>query len=229
MIRRVVRSAASIAAALVSIATIALPLETAGDTAKRAAIEIASGSELWMEGKSTLHDWESRTNTLNVGFTIDPIRTEPIDATGVDALVRAGGVLALDVEIPVKPLHSGKAGLDKNMMKALKAEQFPMIRFHMSRYTVTGPATADTLSLSVVGELIVAGKNKPVTLEARAWQCDAGVWVAGTAPLNMTDFDITPPTMMMGAIKTNNRIVIHYRLLLAPAGRLAGSGIQTAK
>ena len=220
-------TAVTLAAALMSL--VAAPRLTAGVASTRAAIAIAPGSVLWMEGKSTVHAWESRTSTVSVAFTRDAAQADPADAAGIEAMVRSAGVRGVDVEIPVATLRSGKSGLDKNMMKSLKADQYPAIRFHMERYSVIGPATGDTLNLRAEGDLTVSGKKKDITLEARAWKGEKGVWVSGIEPLTMSDFGIKPPVMMMGAIKTDDRIVIHYRLLLAPAVLRAAGGTQGEK
>ena len=63
-----------ILAAIVAATAIAISSRTEVGIA-RAALTVASASELWMEGKSTVHDWESRTKTINVSFT---------PATGLD-------------------------------------------------------------------------------------------------------------------------------------------------
>ena len=229
MNRRNARSAAAVAVALLAISSIAGVRSTAGDDATRAAIAIGTGSELTITGTSTMHDWESKTSVITMTFTRAPGQADPADAAGIAALVKSSGIATADVDLPVAKFHSHKDGLDKNMMKSLKSDQFPSITFHMDRYAVAGPATGDTISLTADGTLTVCGKPKKLTLAAKAWMSDKGLWVAGSQPLNMTDFGVKPPTMMMGAIKTGDRVVIHYQLLLAPAALPTGSAAQTEK
>lgn len=193
----------------------------AGGTGARSAFRCAPGSELWMEGKSTVHDWQSRTGTVNVVFTRAAGGVDPAAAPAIEALVRGKGVRGVEVEIPVATLHSERKGLDKNMMKALNADQYPTIHFRMDRYTVISPASVDTLRLRISGALTVSGTRKNISFIARAWKSPRGEWVEGIEPLSMTDFGIKPPRMMLGTLKVADRIDIHYRLLLAPETRVA--------
>ena len=215
MIRRATSRIATLAT-IVVITAIAMPGRSVADVAARSALRFAPGSELWMEGKSTVHDWESRTKTIHVVFTRAARQADPSATAAIQALVRSKGVRSVDVQIPVSSLHSKKKGLDKNLLKSMRADKYPTIHFRMDRYTVVSPATADTLKLRLEGALTVRGIEKPVTLDARARKGDKGVWIEGAEPLDMSDFGIKPPTMMLGTLKVKDRIVIHYRLLLAP-------------
>jgi polyisoprenoid-binding protein YceI len=221
MIRRAAAHVATLAT-IVVITAIAMPGRSVADVAARSALRFAPGSELWMEGKSTVHDWESRTKTINVVFTRAAGHADPSATAAIEALVRSKGVRSVDVRIPVSTLHSERKGLDKNLLKSLDADKYPTIHFRMDRYTVVSPATADSLKLRVEGALTVRGIEKPITLDARALKGDKGVWLEGAEPLDMSDFGIKPPTMMLGTLKVKDRIVIHYRLLLAPDTAVAG-------
>ena len=216
MNRRNAARAATLATALVACAALATPGARAEEVTARAALVTAPASELWMDGTSTVHDWECRTKTVNVTFTRLGSQADPAAASAIEALIRSGGVRGVDVQIPVATLHSERKGLDKNMLKSLQAERYPVIRFRMERYTAAAPATSDTVQLRVDGTLTIAGTEKHVQLVAAAWKGEAGEWIEGSTPLDMSAFGITPPTMMLGALKVRDRVVIHYRLLLAP-------------
>jgi len=215
MIRRAAAPVATVATIAV-ITAIAMPCRSVADVAAHSALRFAPGSELWMEGKSTVHDWESRTKTINVVFTRAAGRADPSASAAIEAFVRSRGIRSVDVRIPVSSLHSERKGLDKNLLKSLRADKYPTIQFHMDRYTVVSPVTADTLKLRLEGALTIRGIARPITLDARARKEDKGMWIEGAEPLDMSDFGIKPPTMMLGTLKVKDRIVIHYRLLLAP-------------
>jgi hypothetical protein len=188
-------------------------------------LTLGAGSTVWLDGTSSLHEFESRTSDFSARFQRDPATREPVDVAGLDQLIRTSGVTGLDVDIPVAAMRSGKSGLDKNMQKTLKADQFPSIRFQLGRYALTATSAADTAAVQAEGTLTVAGHERPSTLNARAYRSAQGVWVEGTQSLLMTDFGIRPPTMMLGALKVGDRVTVHYRLLLVPAS--AGAGPQS--
>src|SRR5881628_1138945 len=89
------------------------------------ALTLGPGSELWLEGTSTMHDFESRTHDVAVSFTRDSSAHPPSDLDGFEALVRSSGIRGVEVQVPVRSLHSGKTGLDKNLWKSLKADEHP--------------------------------------------------------------------------------------------------------
>ena len=183
------------------------------------AIGLATGSSLWLEGTSNIHNFESRTSQVTVAFTRDANAPNPTDAASLDAMIRASAVHGLDLHVLVATLKSGKAGLDKNLYKALEAEEHPQIHFHLARYTVTPrAASGDTLNVHAEGTLSVAGKDQPVSLEARAFRNDRGVWLEGSEALLMSSFGVKPPKMMLGTLRVNDKITVRYRLLLAPTG-----------
>ena len=186
-------------------------------------LSLGTGSVLWLEGTSTLHDFESKTIHSSVTLARDPAAKLAPGVAGIEAMVREGGVRGLDLEVPVTTLHSEKSGIDKNLWKTLDAKEHPTIRFHLAKYSIIGPATADTLKIHAEGTLSIAGVQRPDTLDAKAYHSPQGMWLAGNEPLLMSQFGIKPPKMMMGTVRVADRIVVRYRLLLAPKGDAASS------
>ena len=179
------------------------------------AAAVGPGSSLWLNGTSNVHEFEGRTKEMTFVLLGDSTAAPPADAAALEAMIRASGVRGAELTVPVRSLHSGKDGLDKNMWKALQADAHPDIRFHLARYTVTGNA-GDTLRIRGEGTLEIAGTQKPDTLEARAWRTPQGVWLEGREDLRMTTFGVKPPTMMMGTMRVHDPVTVQYRLLLVP-------------
>jgi hypothetical protein len=174
-------------------------------------------STLWLEGTSTMHDYESTAGIVRVTMTRDGTKAAPVNVADLETLIRESGIRGVQVEIPVTSMKSKKDGLDKNMYKTLKATEHPTIRCELTSYSVA-PAKSggDTLDLRAEGTLEVAGAKRPVKLAARAWRSADGVWIAGTQPLKMSEFGIKPPTMMMGTLRVGDAVTVSYRLLLVP-------------
>lgn len=191
------------------------------------AVTLGPGSTLWLEGTSTVHEYESRAGEVKIAFARDRGVPQPADATGLEALIRASGVRHVQVGVPVLSLKSKKSGLDKNLWRSLQAEAHPAIRCQLSSYTVTsGAPGGDTLAIRAEGTLEVAGRTRPITLDARAWKAVAGIWITGSKPLLMSDYGIKPPTMMLGTLRVADRVTVHYRLLLTP--KSGGDGSPSA-
>lgn len=169
-------------------------------------------ASLRLEGDSTLHKFDSTATKVEVTADFSTTAAKPGDAL---ALAREGSVKGLDVVIPVDGLKSHSGQLDKNMRKALKGGDFPALRFHMKEYHAEAKASGgETIRAS--GELTIAGVTKPIDLLAEAETAKEGVLVRGRQELLMSDYGIKPPQMMMGAIKTKDKIVIDYELRLLP-------------
>lgn len=185
-------------------------------SASAAPVELRPGGSLWLEGKSTVHEFKSTTTHLEARFSEIEARW-PTGTTGVAALeafIRAKGVSSMQLLVPVTGLHSGKSGLDKNMYKALQAEKHPAIRFAMSSYEVEDGKTPGTLAIDAKGTLQIAGVERPVHLPITATRAGDALRLQGSVPVLMTDYGIKPPTMMMGALKTADQVVVSFDIAL---------------
>ncbi|MEO8504164.1 MAG: YceI family protein [Acidobacteriota bacterium] len=145
---------------------------------------------------------------MKVGF--DPA-TQATAADAKTALL-AGGLKSLIVSVPVEGLESGDASLDKRLQKTLKPEVAPIIRFTLGSYE--SEAAGDVVTVKAHGKLAIAGVEKDAGLTATCTFGPAGIHVTGTTDVLMTDFGIKPPTMMLGAIKTADKVVVHFDIEL---------------
>ena len=184
-------------------------------TAPRAAVTLGTGSELWIEGKSTVHEWHSRTSSLGFALMRDAAQADPADAAALDAWLRAGGLRGLDLVVPLATMRSGKPALDKNMLKALRAEKYPEIHFALSAARL-GTAHGDTLPVSAEGALTVSGVTHAITVKGQLLHSDKGVRLEGSHTLRMTEYEVKPPVMMLGTLRVADPITILFRLLLVP-------------
>jgi hypothetical protein len=187
--------------------------------ATRLVTTLGPGSVLWLDGTSTMHDFESRSKEVSVELLRVSDVAQPANAAGLMALIRSSQVLEVRVQVPVVSLLSDKEALDKNLRKAMKAEAHPNVQFVLKKYTIApGPAAGDTVAIEAEGLLTVAGQERPVSLVARAYPAAEGVWLEGSEKLLMSEYGIKPPKMFLGTLKVHDPITIHYRLLLIPKG-----------
>ena len=181
------------------------------------ATTLGPGSVLWLDGTSTMHDFESRSKELTIELSRESGAAQPTDAAGLMALIRSSSVLEVRFQVAVASLRSDKDALDKNLRKAMKAEQHPSVQFALKKYSIA-PAAGDTVAINAEGSLTVAGQERPVTLAARAFPAAEGVWLEGSEKLLMSEYGIEPPKMFLGTLKVHDPITIHYRLYLIPKG-----------
>jgi len=65
-----------------------------------------------------------------------------------------------------------------------------------------------------LGNLRIAGKTQPATLKADWKSVSGGIQISGSYALKMTDFGISPPTALLGVMKTGDGITLEYSFLL---------------
>ena len=165
-------------------------------------------ARLTLAGTSNIHDYSATTTAIRL--TRVQLGTVPAGELLEHAL-KPGVVEAFEVAIPAKSLASQKDGLDKNMHKALKADEHPDITFKLLRFeNRPAPATG----LRAVGVLRVAGVEREVALALKTERREAGLAVKGQLQLLMTDYGIKPPTAMLGMLKTDPRITVTFEIVL---------------
>jgi len=215
------RSALNVVATILCVAALVVgPAATKGD--ERPTPASAPAGVLWLEGTSNVHDYESRTTDVRLTITWAADVAVPSDASALAGAIRANGVRGLELEVPVTSLRSGKDKLDRNLRRALRADESPTIRFRLAGYTLK-PLAGDTLEIEGRGVLQVAGRDRETTIVARTYRDGDGVWLDGSKELRMTEFDVKPPTMMLGALRVKDPVQIHFHLLLTAPKASSGS------
>jgi polyisoprenoid-binding protein YceI len=184
------------------LATLVFTLSLSAGVFAQSAYQLdADQTEVSVDGTSTLHDW---TMTLEKGrsagsatFTINGA-----SFTGIEALqltFEAGG------------LKSGKVPMDNNAYRALKTDEHPEIKFEFKEMKEI-KAADDGFLTTVMADLTIAGFTNPVTTIATcAVQSDTALICTGSHAIKMTDFEIDPPTVMLGSVKTGDDLTINYR------------------
>jgi hypothetical protein len=165
----------------------------------------SSSVNLLVSGTSTLHDWTMKDVKADCSATLD------VNAAG--QLTELG---ALSFATPVNALKSEHSGMDNNAYKALKSDKAPQISYVMSSVTITQSAAGSTVTCK--GKLTIAGTARDEDLVAVCKiNADNTVTVTGTKKISMQQYNITPPTFMLGAVKTGNDIVLTFNLILKKA------------
>ena len=106
----------------------------------------------------------------------------------------------------VKSIKSGQSGMDKNIYKALKSDDFPKIEFKSENLKIEGN------EITGKGTLTIAGQSKEINVNLELIKKDPRNIVSGTIALKMTEYGIKPPTAVFGTIKTGDEIKIEILL-----------------
>ncbi|HSP11091.1 MAG TPA: YceI family protein [Salegentibacter sp.] len=167
-------------------------------TAQSQTFNLQSSSDIKVEGTSNIHDWEINAEQKS-GSTV--LETEEGKITAVKSI---------QVTIPAEGLKSGKGGMDKNTYKALDTDKHKNIEFSLNEVKDFKDAGNGTCTVKGVGTLKIAGTSKQIPVDFTVKLSGNTVTITGEKTLNMTDFNVDPPTAMFGTITTGDEVTIKF-------------------
>lgn len=150
-------------------------------------------STLIVEGTSTVRGFKCAAKKIDanvLGQENAPVATLVNSAT---------------ITVPVSQLDCGNGKMNEHMQKALKADQFADVQFTLDSYALTGSEAV------LKGNLKIAGVVKPIEIPATV-QEDAGnaVRVKATKTIDMTQWSVKPPSLMMGTMKVKPTVNVTF-------------------
>ncbi|KJD34499.1 hypothetical protein PK35_01520 [Tamlana nanhaiensis] len=154
-------------------------------------------STLSVLGTSSLHDWHITSKTYSGSIAFNDLNS--------------GDLKNLNISIPAESLKSGKNAMDKNTYKALKTNKYSTITFQLTKVNGITKKSDGKYTAKTTGNLTIAGVKKSVPLE---FEIDATtsnvVKLVGKKTFKMTDFNIDPPTALLGTITTGDDVTIEF-------------------
>ncbi|WP_424493068.1 YceI family protein [Salinimicrobium sp. GXAS 041] len=158
-----------------------------------------TASELKIEGTSNIHDWEIEAEEFQGNINVEIQDGQ---------LVK---VNELNFAVVAESLKSGKRGMDKNTYKALKTDDNQRITFQLSKINDIDCTTNNKCKVSTSGYLTIAGTKKPVDIIFDATVNQDKIVLSGNKNINMTHFNVEPPTAMFGTITTGDEVKINFK------------------
>jgi hypothetical protein len=170
-----------------------------------------SGNKMIIKGTSTLHDWQCKVEQMS----------GQMSATVTSGVVKE--IQNLTFSAAVNSIRSIKEngeyyekGMDKNVYKALKSDQYAAITFALKKVNSVTAAANNKVTIVAAGTLTISGTPKEVTLTVSGTPSGAGYAFEGTFPMKMTDFKIEPPTALLGTIRTGDAITVEFKTVYNP-------------
>jgi polyisoprenoid-binding protein YceI len=161
-----------------------------------------SGSRVWVEGTSSTRSYRCES----------PVQGSAA-ATTTD-LAELRSVPRAEVTFQVATLDCRNGTMNGHMRNALKAQQHPTIRYQASSVTLT--PGSESSAVRMVGNLTIAGVTRPATIEGTAVTENGQLRVRGSHRFAMTDFEVSPPSLMMGTMRVHAPVTIGFDVLLRP-------------
>jgi polyisoprenoid-binding protein YceI len=162
----------------------------------------ATNTNIKMEGTSSMHDWHmiSEEGISDVTFNFDG--------------QNLAGMPALTFTVQAETLKSSTKGLNKNAYKTLNTGKYPAIGF-ISNFATIHSTGVNSYLMSVKGKLTISGVSRDVWVSvACKVNSDQSVQASGSCKVKMSEYGLTPPSFMFGAMKTGDEVSIKFNALL---------------
>jgi polyisoprenoid-binding protein YceI len=168
-------------------------------------------SKLWIEGRSNVNEFECEANKYSGEATL---YDEEEDNSEFVQNVQER--LSLQVDIRVDGFECGKNRMNRDLRNALKSDNFPEITFLFdSAELLEMPKNPnDPFLVDVKGSLTVAGETRDIHFETRAYYLDVDkVRAIGNTTIRMSDFNVEPPTALLGLIQADDELTVKFDLI----------------
>lgn len=147
-------------------------------------------------GTSNLHGWEMEVKEVisrqSILFTDKTLRIENVELT-----------------ILVNKIESGNSVMDSKAYDALKASTFPAIRFVAEDCLF--PVSNNMFKGFIKGRLQIAGVTQNVEIPVNGLVgSDKTLTLKGEYIMDMTKYNVKPPTALLGTLKTGKEVRISF-------------------
>lgn len=165
-----------------------------------------NGDTFTITGTSTVRGWTCQV----------PVHEQRLSAAGSAEAVLAGtaSMMKVRIVVPVGTIDCDNDTMDGHLRKALKAEEHPEVIYELSSYRLA--SAVDGTSATVAGTLSIAGETRPIELAVRIASADGTLRVTGERELNMKEWGVKPPSLMLGAMKVGERVAVGFDITLVP-------------
>ena len=149
-----------------------------------------------ISGTSNLHNWDEKVETVSGTSTV---------VLGANGSFEINAVKMIMV---VNSIKSDMKAMDKNTYKALKADADPDITLTLDE-AIKAEAKPTTVSTNC--KLTIAGVTKPIVMLVKISMPQKGtIDFSGSQKIKMTDYGVTPPKALFGALVTGDDITISF-------------------
>ncbi len=153
-----------------------------------------------VSGTSTVRGW-----TCSVSGTAEVTPGSSTPAPGFTA-----GVQSATLTVPVADFECPDETMTEHLMDAMKPGEFAEITFQLDGYEASGDG------VEASGALTIQGVSKPVSFPISLTPSGAAVAIAGEVGLDMTEYGVEPPVVLLGLLRVRPEIRIQFAGTVVP-------------
>ncbi len=164
---------------------------------------IAPESNLYVDGTSNqTPEWRVYATEIN----------------GMVSVNQEGVIDSVQLVVPSKMMKSKKSPImDRGMYGALKADEHPEIVYELATVSDLAETEDSTFTLNSTGYLTIAAETKEIVVPVEGVRKEDGkVHFSGTHSLLMTEYGLEPPSLMFGAYRTGDELVVTFEIIAIP-------------
>ena len=167
------------------------------------------GSKVSIDGTTNVKDFFCSSNKLFAQQSAE-LNREDSEKIGFNNAALVFNLSSLDC---------GNNGMNKDLMKAMKADSYPVISVKLTDAQIEqgkklSPYGWTTIKINV--SISMAGSTKNVFIIVQGKQAGNNHYrFVGQHSMLMTDFGITPPTALFGMVKVKDAIIVKFDLIVS--------------
>lgn len=172
------------------------------------SVVILQTAELTIDGQTNINSFSCHMGQLHLNDTLAKIVNTKTDLSRVFE--------GLEIVFKVDEFKCDLALMTKDLRRSLKEEEFPFIRMQIDEVYLKSlvgkqwkEAVTAYIFLNIAGE-----KSYEFVTDAKIERNRDKFTFSGTYQLHMTDFKITPPTKMLGTVRTKDLVKIDFSIAL---------------
>lgn len=177
-------------------------------TAVAVALALLAGSpaaaqstvDFTVSGTSTVRGW---TCSVSGTAAVTPGSSTPAPGFGA-------GVQSAKLTVPVADFECPDETMTEHLMDAMKPGEFAEITFQLDSYEASGNGAEAT------GALTIQAVTRPVSFPISLTPSGAGVAIAGEVGLDMTEYGVEPPVVLLGLLRVGPEIRIQFEGMVVP-------------
>ena len=153
-----------------------------------------------VSGTSTVRGW-----TCSVSGTARVTPGSSAPAPGF-----AAGVQSATLTVPVADFECPDETMTEHLMDAMMPAEFGEITFRLDSYEASGDGAEAS------GALTIQAVTRPVSFPISLTPSGTGVTIAGEVGLDMTEYGVEPPVVLLGLLRVRPEIRIQFEGLVIP-------------
>jgi hypothetical protein len=171
---------------------------------------ILPGSQVYLEGTTNVNKFKCDCGN---NFETNPYQIRSIDGHTME-------FTNTQLLLPIEFFDCKNRKMERDLQKALKADQFPIVRIQLENIIIAQSKLASIGSASwttatALVSISLAGVTRQHEIRVKAKKDLPGQFLfSGHQSMKMTDFKITPPEALFGLIKANDEITFYFDLVL---------------